>query len=247
MSMPQLPFSGVVEIVINSEVDNIVTCQNLTTILQTSLNLMELAKTLKNQTRSSAMLNQRMILFMPTVSCLFETSVNVTDDDTEEHHKRLLDTISSWGFKLLPVNGDGNCCFSAFACSILFQQKEILTRDLTLYNDLNLEVNSTPNEVACKLRSIAVDEWSNNPEEYQGFLDNGFSVQEEAVNFKQQGYFFGPLGNTMVLAVLNALGLPVIIFSSAHHYPLIYITPEIVKFLSHYSLHLIRHILGIQK
>ena len=89
MSMPQLPFSGVVEIVINSEVDNIVTCQDLTTILQTSLNLMEFAKTLKNQTRSSAMLNQRMIPFMSTVSCLFE-SVNVTDDYTEEHHKRLL-------------------------------------------------------------------------------------------------------------------------------------------------------------
>ena len=156
MSMPQLPFSGVVEIVINSEVDNIVTCQDLTTILQTSLNLMELAKTLKNQTRSSAMLNQRMILFMSTVSCLFGTSVNVTDDDTEEHHKRLLDTIRSWGFKLLPVNGDGNCCISALACSILFQQEEILTRDSTLYNDLNLEVNSTLNEVACKLRSGAL-------------------------------------------------------------------------------------------
>ena len=33
----------------------------------------------------------------------------------------------------------------------------------------------------------------------------------------------------MVLAVLNALGLPVIIFSSAHHYPLIYITPRDCK------------------
>ena len=33
----------------------------------------------------------------------------------------------------------------------------------------------------------------------------------------------------MVLAVSNALGLPVIIFSSAHHYPLIYITPRFCK------------------
>ena len=77
------------------------------------------------------------------------------------------------------------------------------------------------NEVACKLRCITGEEWSNNPEEYQGFLDNGFSVQEEAVNFKQQGYFFGPLGNTMVLAVSNTLGLPVVIFS--------YITPRVCK------------------
>ena len=33
----------------------------------------------------------------------------------------------------------------------------------------------------------------------------------------------------MVLAVSNALGLPVIIFSSAYHYPLIYITPRFCK------------------
>ena len=69
-----------------------------------------------------------MIPFMSSVSCLFE-SVNVLDDDAEEHHKRLLDTFSSWGFKLLHVDGDGNYCFSALACSILYQKEEILTRD----------------------------------------------------------------------------------------------------------------------
>ena len=84
--------------------------QDLTIILQTSPNLMELAKTLKNQTHSSAILNQRMISFMSSVSCLFE-SVNVLNDDAEEHHKRLLDTFSLWGFKLLHVDGDGNYCF----------------------------------------------------------------------------------------------------------------------------------------
>lgn len=46
-------------------------------------------------------------------------------------------------------------------------------------------------------------------------------ITEEAPNFLQQGYFHGPLGNAMVLAISNALGLPVIIFSSTSHYPII--------------------------
>lgn len=56
-----------------------------------------------------------------------------------------------------------------------------------------------------------------------------FDVREEAEHFKQQGYFFGPLTNTMVLATSNALGIQVIIFSSAHHYPVIHITPRSCK------------------
>ena len=49
----------------------------------------------------------------------------------------------------------------------------------------------------------------------------------EAEKFKSQGYFFGPLGNTMVRAVSNALGLSIVMFSSAHHYPVVYTIPRI--------------------
>ncbi len=65
--------------------------------------------------------------------------------------------------------------------------------------------------------------------EYQSFVGDSCNVKEEAEKFKNQGYFFGPLGNTMVVAVANALGIQVVIFSSAHHYPLIYITPRVCK------------------
>ena len=60
-----------------------------------------------------------------------------------------------------------------------------------------LEFDSV-NDIARELRRLAVEEWLNNPEDYQGFLDEGYRVREEAEKFKSQGYFFGPLGNTMV-------------------------------------------------
>ena len=65
-----------------------------------------------------------------------------------------------------------------------------------------------------------------NSKEYQQFLTDDYKVEEEAPQFLQQGYFFGPLGNTMVIAVSNALGLPVVVFSSASYSPVINITPR---------------------
>lgn len=227
-SIPQLPTGEIAEFMVGPELDDIVTSQDIITLLETSVNLVELAKTLQKQTRSSTALNQKMIPFMSSVSCLFE-SVNVSNDDTQEHYKRLVDIINSWGFRLHPVEGDGNCCFCALAMSIIFQQNEILTLVPTLLSDLNIEANISVDELACELRRIAVEEWCNAPEEYQGFIGDAFNVKEEAEKFKQQGHFFGPLGNTMVPAVSNALGLQVVIFSSAHHYPLIHITPRVCK------------------
>ena len=74
-----------------------------------------------------------------------------------------------------------------------------------------------------------MEEWCTVPHEYQNFVGDSCDVKEEAQKFMNRGYFFGPLGDTMVLAVANALGIQVIIFSSAHHYPLIYITPRVCK------------------
>ena len=80
-----------------------------------------------------------------------------------------------------------------------------------------------------KSRNIAVQEWCENEDQYQGFLEEDYCVQDEAAKYKQPGYVFGPLGNTIVLAVSNALGIPVIVFSSAHHYPIVYITPRVCR------------------
>ena len=95
--------------------------------------------------------------------------------------------------------------------------------------DLKIEINASIADIAYQLRRIAVDEWMSNVDEYQHFLDGEHMVREEAPMFLQQGHFFGPLGNTIVVAISNALGLPIIIFSSASHYPVINSAPRVCR------------------
>ena len=76
-----------------------------------------------------------------------------------------------------------------------------------------------------QLRGLCVHEWKANPQEYEGFVPNT-DVAAEADKFRESGFFFGELGNTMILSHSNALGLPMIIFSSAIYHPLINITPR---------------------
>ena len=80
-----------------------------------------------NITNHSPLLNQSMIPFMASVSCLFE-SVNCPASEYDEHQKRLADIVDSWGFLLHPVPGDGNCCFYALAFSIHAQRQDLELR-----------------------------------------------------------------------------------------------------------------------
>ena len=45
-----------------------------------------------------------------------------------------------------------------------------------------------------QLRCLAVCEWKNNPQDYEGFVP-GIDIVAEAEKFKQSGYFFDELGN----------------------------------------------------
>ena len=76
-----------------------------------------------------------------------------------------------------------------------------------------------------QLRGLCVREWKANPHEYEGFVPNT-DVAAEADKFMESGFFYGELGNTMILSLSNALGLPLIIFSAAIYHPLINITPR---------------------
>ena len=106
--------------------------------------------------------------------------------------------------QLCDVAGDGNCCFLAIAFSLLTQQEVIVEQIPTYFADKQLPVQCSIEELSKILREKAVQEWQNNPHEYQGFLSCG-TVEDEAPKFLQNGYYHGELANTMLLAVSNAL------------------------------------------
>lgn len=216
------------EIHLMSDIEHLVDLQGLLSSLKSALELWEISKNLHELSKHSPLLHQKMIPFMSHVSCLFEHT-NSDVSESEQHQKRLLDIVSLWGFQLHSVTGDGNCCFMAIAFSICSQRQQMELKMPQLFSEHNMESSASIEETARHLRRIAVKEWITNAGEYQHFLGEGHSVIEEAPRFLEQGYFYGPLGNTMVLAISNALGLPIIVFSSAAHYPVINIVPRVFK------------------
>ncbi len=131
-----------------------------------------------------------MIPFMSSVSCLYDT---VSVGEQEEHEQRLSRVIQSWGFTLHNIRGDGNCCFSAIASTLLYQRQLLEERYPSLIESLKLNA-TTVEDIALQLRYKAVEEWTINPSDYQGFLPNEYSVEIEAMKFKDSSYFFGSLG-----------------------------------------------------
>ena len=82
--------------------------------------LYQLARNLQSQSNFTPMLlNQSMIPFMSSVSCLFDTTLVGEVDD---HEERLSTLVQSWGFTMHAIVGDGDCCFSALASSLLYQR-----------------------------------------------------------------------------------------------------------------------------
>ena len=224
MVPPQINFEQILEVNTPEDLADMCTVADLANILQSSINLYHLARNLQSQSNFTPMLlNQSMIPFMSSVSCLFDTALVGEVDD---HQERLSTLVQSWGFTMHAILGDGNCCFSALASSLLYQRHLIEAKYPSLLTLLGLNF-TTVEELAVHLRRKAVQEWTTNASEYQGFLPSEYDVETEAAKFKETSYFFGPLGNTMIKAVSNILSIPIIVFSSALHYPVVYTTPRI--------------------
>ena len=227
-SLPELNENELAEIHLSPDIEHIASIQDIFETLYSAVHLYQLSKNLHDISNHSPLLNQTMIPFMSSVSCLFE-SLDDAGSDNEQHQKRLADIVNSWGFQLHPVPGGGNCCFSAIAFTIYIQRRDIELKQPRLLLDCGIKNNASIADISNQLRLIAVDEWMKNAEYYQNFLDGEHKVTEEAPMFLLPGHFFGPLGNTMVVAISNALGLPIIVFSSASHYPVINIAPQVCK------------------
>ena len=62
-----------------------------------------------------------------------------------------------------------------------------------------------------------------NQQGYEGFLPE-VDIQQEAVKFLQSGYFYGDLADTILMALSNIPGLPLIVFTSSNCQSVITIT-----------------------
>ncbi len=157
---------------------------------------------------------------------------NETEDEIQEDKRRLESTLKSWNFILEPVGGDGNCFFVAIALNILHMDNRA-----NLMNKLNVNESEPISTIIQKLRELLVQEWLGpNRCEYD-FLCKEESYEEEARKFLNDGYYASALGDSMPLAMANALKSNIVIFRSTSAAPVTYISPrenpEYVMFLAY--------------
>lgn len=149
--------------------------------------------------------------------------------ETSEKNSDISARVSSFGYNVEPVPGDGNCFFHA----VSFQLLKLMSGEngrSTQERLLNLGIspNQSMASIAAVLRQRIVDEWQGPfVDEYQQFFqDSELDVYTEAENFRQSGEFSRPLGDAMPLAMANILQMPIVLITSAQNMPIVTITPR---------------------
>lgn len=84
------------------------------------------------------------------------------------------------------MEGDGNCCFSAVAFSLISNSYLLHEQHKHHLQSLGLDVS----DIGLKLRQITVNEWIQHSSMYEGFLID-VSIEREAPKFFKPGYFHG--------------------------------------------------------
>ena len=78
---------------------------------------------MEKQSKSKLLNVVKMSPFKSNVASYFTTDQVETEDECTQHSTRLSSVVQSCGYKLCDVAGDGNCCFTAIAFSLLILNK----------------------------------------------------------------------------------------------------------------------------
>ena len=198
-------------------------------ILQNAMLSTDIIRNLSRIPGSYGTLSSRLIPFMSRVPSFFFRGSKITDSSNDDNHKnRLSNVLEAWNMCQQGIQGDGNCCFSAVAFSLIVNWGVLSDEETTSLASCGLSSSMNIEAMASQLRKLAVEEWVSNSY-YQSFLLDSVQVEQEAMKFLLPGYFHGDLADTMVLAIANALHATIIVFSSIQYQPVIVITPRTQK------------------
>ena len=209
-------------ITLNESIVSIISLEELMGILETFINLYNATKSMSAKCKSS---NYRFLPFMSSVSSLFFGVSGMPDNSVlpTELVDELDDCIASWNMKRVSVAGDGNCCFVAAAHGRISTKFPTPLKDI--HPQLTLHCVQT---LSRELRQIVVREWQQNAEYYSGFLVE-CDILQEAEKFLQTTFFNSDLGDTVLLALANALNIQFVVFTTPECHHLVHITPRVVK------------------
>ncbi len=167
------------------------------------------------------------------IGCLDYVVTEQQEAEKQEHLVRLKAILLSWRFHHSPVDEDGNCFFSAIALGLLQNAAYIIS-------GLGIQMDSQITVLVAKLREVIVAEWLGpNRYDYEEFLTTDICYESEANHFLTDGYYNSELGNSMPLAMANALKISIVVFSSQEGSPVYYVsskyTTQCVLYLAYTS------------
>ena len=152
-------------------------------------------------------------------------STSPQEAEEQAHHQRLSNILNACNMHMHKIAGDGNCCFSSIAFSLLQNFHQMNDQSKTFWHQKGIEASKGIHDLAITLRHLAVKEWSENSHRYQPFLSE-VNIREEAVKFLDPSTFQGDLGDTMLTCLANVLEAPILVFSSLSYHPIFCVTPE---------------------
>ena len=152
-------------------------------LLQRAISNYYISETMQKQPNIKSRIQGGNVMFTSFLKTVHRSESLSTRDQT------LQDTLSSWNFERVNVNGDGNCLFSSVAYTLIAHiQGGYIDGNLTLARIGSESMD--PIAVARALRSSVVMEWlGDNCDHYQGFTT--VDIQSHAQQYSINSEFAG--------------------------------------------------------
>lgn len=117
--------------------------------------------------------------------------------------------------------GDGDCLFRSLAYCLIYrmQRGDVAIKQQLIRIGVPEEHLNNLEYIQRLLRKKMVEEWRENTETHQGYIDENLSVLSQ--QFMQDGHFTGDAGDLMVLTLANVLSMPLTLFTSIQNMPVI--------------------------
>ena len=171
---------------------------------------------------------------LPHDNLLDSDNAGIQSSDHGTNEQRLNDVISVCGMTKIPVAKDGNCCFFSVASALKVLYTNANTPELKdQLKSLPVDVEGNIGSTSLLLRQLVYEEWVKFKEQYQDYLVGSSltNLEYEASRFLTPGFFLSALGDTVVSALCNALGIPIIVLTSIPGTPILQFKPR--SFLVH--------------
>lgn len=123
------------KIILDESVAEYVSLDSGLKILRNAMCSTEIANAIKKGSCKSPLFNFYMIPFMsPILSLFFHGQEDIEDEEADQRVLKRNKAIDSFGLKIVPISGDGNCCFSSVAFNLILIKDQLQQHNVNYFS-----------------------------------------------------------------------------------------------------------------